>query len=154
MERIVLLPSANDLQLPATPEPHHIPILENASYSSHQAFTRGIASARISSEIKPASWLFLSILSHCSFGSFEKSLNSGRKTLFIFNIRCYTVHSTDPLYVFGVLWRLHGVYAAFFRFNLLNRSVFNVYDAIKKMMNGGISNENDQEKSCNWTLYL
>lgn len=36
--------------------------------------------------------------------SFEKTLNSGRKTLFIFNIKCYTVHSADPLYVFGVLW--------------------------------------------------
>ena len=27
--------------------------------------------------------------------------------LFIFNIKCYTVHSADPLYVFGVLLRLH-----------------------------------------------
>ena len=34
----------------------------------------------------------------------EKFLDSGRKTLFIFNIKCYTVHSADPLYVFGVLW--------------------------------------------------
>ena len=34
----------------------------------------------------------------------EKILDSGRKTLFIFNIECYTVHSADPLYVFGVLW--------------------------------------------------
>ena len=34
----------------------------------------------------------------------EKFLDSGRKTLFIFNIKCYTVHGTDPLYVFGVLW--------------------------------------------------
>ena len=33
----------------------------------------------------------------------EKFLDSGRKTLFIFNIKCYTVHSADPLYVFGVL---------------------------------------------------
>ena len=33
----------------------------------------------------------------------EKILDSGRKTLFIFNIKCYTVHSADPLYVFGVL---------------------------------------------------
>lgn len=33
----------------------------------------------------------------------EKILDSGRKTLFIFNIKCYTVHSEDPLYVFGVL---------------------------------------------------
>ena len=36
--------------------------------------------------------------------SFEKNLDSGRKTLFIFDIKCYTVHSADPLYVFGVLW--------------------------------------------------
>ena len=35
--------------------------------------------------------------------SFEKNLDSGRKMLFIFNIKCYTVHSADPLYVFGVL---------------------------------------------------
>ena len=34
----------------------------------------------------------------------EKFLDSGRKTLFIFYIKCYTVHSADPLYVFGVLW--------------------------------------------------
>ena len=34
----------------------------------------------------------------------EKFLNSGRKTLFIFNIKCYTVHSADLVYVFGVLW--------------------------------------------------
>ena len=34
----------------------------------------------------------------------EKFLDSGRKTLFIFNIKCYNVHSADPLYVFGVLW--------------------------------------------------
>ena len=33
----------------------------------------------------------------------EKYLDSGRKTLFIFNIKCYTIHSADPLYVFGVL---------------------------------------------------
>ena len=33
----------------------------------------------------------------------EKLLDSGRKTLFIFNIKCYTTHSADPLYVFGVL---------------------------------------------------
>ena len=34
----------------------------------------------------------------------EEFLDSGRKTLFIFNIKCYTVHSADPLYVFGILW--------------------------------------------------
>ena len=34
----------------------------------------------------------------------EKFLNFGRKTLFIFNIKCYTVHSADLMYVFGVLW--------------------------------------------------
>ena len=34
----------------------------------------------------------------------EKILDSGRKTLFIFNIKCYTVHSADLVYVFGVLW--------------------------------------------------
>ena len=34
----------------------------------------------------------------------EKFLDSGRKTLFIFDIKCYTVHGADPLYVFGVLW--------------------------------------------------
>ena len=34
----------------------------------------------------------------------EKFLDSGRKTLFIFNIKCYTVHSADLVYVFGVLW--------------------------------------------------
>ena len=34
----------------------------------------------------------------------EKILDSGRKTLFIFCSKCYTVHSADPLYVFGVLW--------------------------------------------------
>ena len=34
----------------------------------------------------------------------EKILDSGRKTLFIFNIKCYTIHSADLMYVFGVLW--------------------------------------------------
>ncbi|MCI7725882.1 MAG: hypothetical protein MSH58_01885 [Clostridiales bacterium] len=34
----------------------------------------------------------------------EKFLDSGRKTLFIFNIKYYTVHSADLMYVFGVLW--------------------------------------------------
>lgn len=34
----------------------------------------------------------------------EEFLDPGRKTLFIFNIKCDTVHSADLMYVFGVLW--------------------------------------------------
>lgn len=33
----------------------------------------------------------------------EILLDPERKTHFISNIKCYTVHSTDPLYVFGVV---------------------------------------------------